>query len=198
MVLRHSFVAQFAHADVSPIVRVIWLNIALSGVSGNGNPARRDAAARRGWNACLPRSFNPPIRTAVSPSHSATCPRRSPKAIRETMRSRAEDALESALAMYVAAKEPLPTSSEAEADEVMVPLSALGMAKTALYEARRRPCRARAPATLAPSASQSRARPAPPFTDGTLGSRARCTRPAADHRVCAGPIKLSLNNGLVR
>jgi antitoxin HicB len=50
---------------------------------------------------------------------------------------RAEDALESALAMYVAAKEPLPTSSEAEADEVMVPLSALGMAKTALYEAMR-------------------------------------------------------------
>jgi antitoxin HicB len=50
---------------------------------------------------------------------------------------RAEDALESALAMYVAAKEPLPTSSEAEADEVMVPLSALGVAKTALYEAMR-------------------------------------------------------------
>ncbi|HYZ39071.1 MAG TPA: type II toxin-antitoxin system HicB family antitoxin, partial [Stellaceae bacterium] len=50
---------------------------------------------------------------------------------------RAEDALESALAMYVAAKEPLPTSSEAEADEVMVPLSALGMAKTVLYEAMR-------------------------------------------------------------
>jgi antitoxin HicB len=49
---------------------------------------------------------------------------------------RAEDALESALAMYVAAKEPLP-SSEAEADEVMVPLSALGMAKTALYDAMR-------------------------------------------------------------
>jgi antitoxin HicB len=39
--------------------------------------------------------------------------------------------------MYVAAKEPLPTSSEAEADEVMVPLSALGMAKAALYEAMR-------------------------------------------------------------
>ena len=35
--------------------------------------------------------------------------------------------------MYVAAKEPLPTSSEAEADEVMV----LGMAKAALYEAMR-------------------------------------------------------------
>jgi antitoxin HicB len=50
---------------------------------------------------------------------------------------RAEDALESALAMYVAAKEPLPTSSDAPADEVMVPLSALGMAKTALYEAMR-------------------------------------------------------------
>jgi antitoxin HicB len=39
--------------------------------------------------------------------------------------------------MYVAAKEPLPTSSEAEIDEVMVPLSALGMAKTALYQAMR-------------------------------------------------------------
>jgi hypothetical protein len=50
---------------------------------------------------------------------------------------RVEDALESALAMYVAAKEPLPTSSEPQADEVMVPLSALGMAKTALYEAMR-------------------------------------------------------------
>jgi hypothetical protein len=48
---------------------------------------------------------------------------------------RAEDALESPLALYVAAKEPLPTSSETEADEVMVPLSALGMAKAALYEA---------------------------------------------------------------
>ncbi len=48
---------------------------------------------------------------------------------REEVLLRAEDALESALAMYVAAKEPLPTSSEAEADEVMVPLSALGMAK---------------------------------------------------------------------
>jgi antitoxin HicB len=50
---------------------------------------------------------------------------------------RAEDALESALAMCIAAKEPLPASSEAEASEEMVPLSALGMAKTALYEAMR-------------------------------------------------------------
>jgi antitoxin HicB len=50
---------------------------------------------------------------------------------------RAEDALESALAMYVAAKEPLPVSSPAEAGEEMVPLSALGMAKTALYDAMR-------------------------------------------------------------
>jgi hypothetical protein len=45
---------------------------------------------------------------------------------------RTEAALESALAMYVAAKETLPASSEAEAGEEMVPLSALGMAKTAL------------------------------------------------------------------
>jgi antitoxin HicB len=54
---------------------------------------------------------------------------------REEALLRAEDALESALAMYIAAKEPLPASSEAEAGEEMVPLSALGMAKTALYEA---------------------------------------------------------------
>src|ERR1700758_1410442 len=50
---------------------------------------------------------------------------------------RAEDALESALAMYIAAKERLPAPSEPEAGETMVPLSALGMAKTALYDAMR-------------------------------------------------------------
>jgi antitoxin HicB len=56
---------------------------------------------------------------------------------REEALLRAEDALESALAMYVAAKEPLPASSEPQAGEEMLPLSALGMAKTALYEAMR-------------------------------------------------------------
>jgi antitoxin HicB len=56
---------------------------------------------------------------------------------REEALLRAEDALESALAMYVAAKEPLPASSDAEAGEVMVPLSAPGMTKTALYDAMR-------------------------------------------------------------
>jgi antitoxin HicB len=50
---------------------------------------------------------------------------------------RAEDALESALAMYVAADEPLPTASPAHPDEAIVPLSARGMAKAALYEAMR-------------------------------------------------------------
>ena len=50
---------------------------------------------------------------------------------------RAEDALESALAMYVMAKEPLPTPSAAQPGEAMVLLSALGMAKSALYEAMR-------------------------------------------------------------
>ena len=50
---------------------------------------------------------------------------------------RAEDALESALAMYVAAKEPLPAPSPTEPCEVLVPLSALGMAKAALYNAMR-------------------------------------------------------------
>ena len=56
---------------------------------------------------------------------------------REEVLLRAEDALESALAMYVAAKEPLPTSSEAEIDEVIVRRSALGMAKATLYKAMR-------------------------------------------------------------
>jgi len=56
---------------------------------------------------------------------------------REEALLRAEDALESALAMYVAAKEPLPTPSAAQRREVMVPLSALGMAKAALYDAMR-------------------------------------------------------------
>jgi antitoxin HicB len=48
---------------------------------------------------------------------------------------RAEDALESALAMYVAAREPLPVPSQPMPGEALVPLSALGMAKAALYEA---------------------------------------------------------------
>jgi antitoxin HicB len=56
---------------------------------------------------------------------------------REEALLRAEDALQSALAMYITAKEPLPTPSEAQAREGMVPLSALGMAKTALYDAMR-------------------------------------------------------------
>ena len=56
---------------------------------------------------------------------------------REEALLRAEDEFESALAMYIAAKEPLPASSDPKADEEMVPLSALGMAKTALYDAMR-------------------------------------------------------------
>jgi antitoxin HicB len=56
---------------------------------------------------------------------------------REEALLRAEDALESALAMYIAAKELLPALSDPKADEEMVPLSALGMAKTALYDAMR-------------------------------------------------------------
>ena len=50
---------------------------------------------------------------------------------------RAEDALESALAMYIAAHEPLPQASPPRSGEAIVTLSALGMAKTALYEAMR-------------------------------------------------------------
>jgi len=48
---------------------------------------------------------------------------------RDEVLLRAEDALESALAMYVAAKEPLPTSSEAEANEVIVPFRRWGWRK---------------------------------------------------------------------
>src|SRR5436309_7877347 len=56
---------------------------------------------------------------------------------REEALLRAEGALESALAMYIAGKEPLPKASIPKRGEVMVPLSALGMAKTALYDAMR-------------------------------------------------------------
>src|SRR5271166_2996264 len=56
---------------------------------------------------------------------------------REEALLRAEDALESALAMYIAAKEPLPASSKVEPNEETAPLSARGMAKSALYEAMR-------------------------------------------------------------
>jgi antitoxin HicB len=56
---------------------------------------------------------------------------------REEASLQAEDALESALAMYIGAKDPLPVPSQAEASEKMVPLSALEMAKTALYDAMR-------------------------------------------------------------
>jgi antitoxin HicB len=56
---------------------------------------------------------------------------------REEALLRAEDALESALALYTTAKEPLPASSATETGEEIVPLSALGMAKTALYDAMR-------------------------------------------------------------
>jgi antitoxin HicB len=47
----------------------------------------------------------------------------------------AADALESALSFYVAGKKPLPKSGAPQRGERMVELSAIGMAKTALYEA---------------------------------------------------------------
>src|SRR5260370_16680072 len=56
---------------------------------------------------------------------------------REEALLRAEDALESALAMYVT--EPLPAPSAVQPGEAIGPLSALGMAKTALYPAMRHP-----------------------------------------------------------
>lgn len=56
---------------------------------------------------------------------------------REEALFRAEDALESALAMYISANEPLPAASGPEEGEAVVPLSALGAAKIALYRAMR-------------------------------------------------------------
>jgi antitoxin HicB len=47
----------------------------------------------------------------------------------------AEDALESALAMYVSNHESLPTASSPQEHERVISLSALGMAKAALYDA---------------------------------------------------------------
>ena len=56
---------------------------------------------------------------------------------REEAFLRTEDALKSALAMYIAAGEPLPAASKAAVNEEIVPLSVLGMAKAALYDAMR-------------------------------------------------------------
>src|SRR5246500_5611884 len=56
---------------------------------------------------------------------------------REEALLRAADALESALAMYIATGEQLPAASKSETNEEIVPLSAPGMAKTALYDAMR-------------------------------------------------------------
>jgi antitoxin HicB len=55
---------------------------------------------------------------------------------REEALLRAEDALESALAC-TSGKKPLPPRSEMQPSEAMIPLSALCMAKVALYEAMR-------------------------------------------------------------
>jgi antitoxin HicB len=108
---------------------------------------------------------------------------------REEALLRAEDAL----AMYIAAKEPLPSSSEAKGGEKMVPLSALGMAKTALYEAMREQGVGRAelarrlgwhlPKSIACS---THAR----FAYGACGDRSRRARPAADHRRCSSRVNL--------
>jgi antitoxin HicB len=46
----------------------------------------------------------------------------------------AKDALETALSIYVSGHKPLPVASAAQDGERMVPLSALGMAKAALYD----------------------------------------------------------------
>jgi len=53
----------------------------------------------------------------------------------EEAHAHAIDALESALSFYIGHRKPLPTPSELKRNERVVQLSALGMAKTVLYEA---------------------------------------------------------------
>ena len=106
---------------------------------------------------------------------------------REEALLRAEDALKSALARYIAAKEPLPASSDPKADEEMVPLSALGMAKTALYDAMWEQGVGRAELARRlrwhlPQVSSS-ARPPPRLADGARRSGSRRAR-AAPYRRC--------------
>ncbi len=110
---------------------------------------------------------------------------------REEAVLRAEDALESALAMYIAAKEPLPSPSKPEAGEVMVPLSALGMAKTALYDAMREQGVGRAELARRlrwhlPAAGCTAPRPTARLADGACRSGTRGTGIAADRRRRAG------------
>jgi antitoxin HicB len=109
---------------------------------------------------------------------------------REEAVLRAEDALESALAMHIAAKEPLPSPSKPEAGEVMVPLSALGMAKTAIYDAMRQQAVSRAELArrlrLAFAAGRPAPRPPARLTDGTCRRRPRRAGIAANRRCSAG------------
>ena len=55
----------------------------------------------------------------------------------EEARFHAADALESVLSFYIDERKPLPKSSAPKRGESMISLSAIGMAKTALYEAMR-------------------------------------------------------------
>ncbi|QJE73889.1 type II toxin-antitoxin system HicB family antitoxin [Aerophototrophica crusticola] len=55
----------------------------------------------------------------------------------EEAKLHAVDALETALSLYVEDRADLPTATPAEPGETLVPLSALGMAKAALYETMR-------------------------------------------------------------
>jgi antitoxin HicB len=110
---------------------------------------------------------------------------------REEALLRAEDVLESALVMYIAAKEPLPPPSAAKAGEEIVPLSTLGMAKTALYDAMREQgvSRAELARRLRWHLPQVKSRPrsAPRLSNGAYRDRTRGARPAPHHR--SGPMR---------
>lgn len=112
---------------------------------------------------------------------------------REEALLRAEAALESALAMYIAAKDAV--AGVARSGSGRGDGSAFGTcdgenrALRSDARARRRPCRACAPATMALAASQSRSRSASRFADGACGGRARGAWPAPNRRCCAGGVK---------
>jgi hypothetical protein len=116
------------------------------------------------------------------------CPKRSPKGIpaRKPCGSQRMHSSPRSPCKYMAAKEPLPASSEATAGEKLVPLSALWMAKPALYNAmpgqgggHRRAC---TPTAMAFAASRSSARSPSRFTHGTCGDGVCRAWPTPDHR----------------
>jgi predicted RNase H-like HicB family nuclease len=165
----------------------IWASLA--------SAAPPDAAVRLLYYANQAILWMPKL--AISESFTATF-RDVPEAItegdnREEALLRAEDALESALAMYIAGKVPLPAPSTGGRRGNGAAHGARdGESRIVRRDARTRrwPCRARVPASLALAASRPRARPASRFANGTRGGGARRARLAPHRRRGASRIAI--------